>query len=259
MLVGCGDPYKLTASNIAYGSNSAQVLDIYEPRGNTTGLRPVIIAIHGGAWQSGDKVWGKSVAERFAGYGYVVVSINYRLAPEHRWPAQIDDCQAALNYLRSNSIQYNIDPVRIGAFGHSAGGHLASMLALRPNPYGDPAVCAVTANGESDLTVYGTEPIMGNEDQILEAILGSPPWDLAILQDFSPTRWVQFGSNPVWVVHSTGDTNVFFSQGQRMATTLTNFGVPSGFTIIRSDSHNSAWKESESLTAMRAFFARYLQ
>lgn len=260
VFAGCADPHKRLASNVAYGDDPEQQLDVYEPRDafDSSGPRPVIIAVHGGAWQSGDKSWGEQVAEEFASEGYVVASVNYRLAPDHRWPAQIEDCQAAMDYVRSKAVEWRVDPDRVGAIGVSAGGHLAAMLALRPNPHGREAVCAVNANGEGDLTVFGSEPIMANEVQILEAVLGDQPFDSADLADLSPTRWVQNGSNPVWVVHSTGDGNVYFTQGQRFYNELVSHGVDTGFTVIDDDCHGKCWKEGEALRDTRAFFARHL-
>src|SRR5262249_42210323 len=109
------------------------VFDVYEPRSDAGGkARPAILAIHGGAWMSGDKRGiGEDVARIFCPRGYVVFSMNYRLAPEHRWPQQLRDCQAALRHIRERAEAFGIDPARIAAFGVSAGGHLATMLALR--------------------------------------------------------------------------------------------------------------------------------
>lgn len=257
LFAGCGEPHRRLATGVAYGTDPAQQLDVWEPKSGPTGVRPVVIAIHGGGWQGGDKVWGESVAEELTGYGYVVVSINYRLAPTHRWPAQIEDCQAALNYVRAQAVTWNIDPDRVGAFGVSAGGHLASMLTLRPNPSGDAAACAVTANAEGDLTVYGQTPIMANETALLEAVLGLG-FGANDLADISPTNWVVPGSNPVWVIHSTRDSNVYFDQGQRMYDALLSRGVETGFTVLRDGCHNKCWREPEALRAMRGFFGKHL-
>ena len=236
----CFDDHK----HLSYGADPEQGFDWYEPKGplcigdDDRPNRPAIIAIHGGGWQSGDKSWGEQVAEEFCGSGYVVFSINYRLAP---------------------AASFRVDPNRIGAFGVSAGGHLAAMLALRPNPTGSGALCAVSANGEGDLTVYGQTPIMANETALLEAVLGPQPFAPAALADLSPTHWVQAGSSPVWVVHSTGDSNVYFDQGRRLHEALVANGVTTGFTVVEDDCHGKCWKSSKALSDIRAFFRRNLR
>lgn len=256
LIMGCAC-YKEPKKNLVYRADTGPegMFDYYEPISGSGDRRPAIIAIHGGGWQGGDKSWGKQVAEEFCCRGYVVFSVNYRLAPASTWPAQIEDAQAALRYFRSTAKIWGIDPDRIGAFGQSAGGHLAAMLALR-GP--DRVAAAVTANGEGDLRVYGYEPIMANEDQLLSAILGGdPPFDPALLADLSPAFWAP-GGNPVWVIHSTGDQNVYFDQGVRLNTALAQEGIETGITVISDDCHGKCWKERRALSDARDFFERHL-
>jgi acetyl esterase/lipase len=99
-------------------------LDLRIPDG--VGPFPVIVYLHSGGWISGDRTGGPAV--RQARRGYAVASIDYRLAPASIWPAQIEDCKAAVRWLRANAARFQLDPDRIGVFGTSAGGHLASML-----------------------------------------------------------------------------------------------------------------------------------
>jgi len=245
-----------TKKNLVYNTGDpAWTFDYYEPTGPLDGgdQRPAIIAIHGGAWSSGDKSWGEQVAEEFCCKGYVVFSVNYRLAPAHVWPAQINDCQDALIYFRSTASTWGINPDKIGALGVSAGGHLAAMLALRGPARVQAAVCA---NGEGDLTLYGAEPIMANEDNILTDVLG-PGFGLPELTDLSPVTFA-LGGNPVWVVHSTGDDNVFFAQGQHLHNALVGAGVDTGFSVVQDSCHGKCWKDAAPLQAARAFFAKHL-
>jgi acetyl esterase/lipase len=115
--------------DIPYAAKSnAQTLDIYLPdKGN--GPFPVILSIHGGAFKMGDKRDGQ-VMPMLTGLhrGYAVVSINYRLSGEAIWPAQINDCKAAVRWIRANSKKYKLNPDRIAAWGGSAGGHLSAVL-----------------------------------------------------------------------------------------------------------------------------------
>lgn len=114
-------------TNVSYANESpAQKMDIYLPK--TEGPYPVIIWIHGGGYLSGDKS-GSDVnfAKEGLNRGYAVVSINYRLAEEARFPAQIYDVKTAIKYLRANAQTYNLDPNKFAVWGSSAGGHLAAL------------------------------------------------------------------------------------------------------------------------------------
>ncbi|HPG41284.1 MAG TPA: alpha/beta hydrolase [bacterium] len=113
----------------AYADQSpAQKLDIYLPESGD-GPFPVILSIHGGAFSGGDKRDGQ-VTPMLEGLkrGYAVVSINYRLSGEAIWPAQINDCKAAVRWIRANADDYKLAAGKIAAWGGSAGGHLSAML-----------------------------------------------------------------------------------------------------------------------------------
>ena len=101
-----------------------QKLDLYMPGGG--GTPPLIIWIHGGAFRMGSKEDG--VPLEYLAHGYAVASINYRLSQHAVFPAQIEDCKAAVRWLRAQRGEYGLDPQRFAAWGSSAGGHLAAML-----------------------------------------------------------------------------------------------------------------------------------
>lgn len=111
----------------ASGTDYELKCDIYQPIADEP--RPIMLAIHGGAWTTGSKFAMFRHARILANRGYVVMALNYRLAPQHKWPAQIHDCKHAVRWIREHAAQYNADPERVYAFGYSAGGHLAAMLA----------------------------------------------------------------------------------------------------------------------------------
>ncbi|MEQ8791258.1 MAG: alpha/beta hydrolase [Pirellulaceae bacterium] len=102
------------------------LLDLYLPE-KADGPLPVIVGIHGGGWANGSKQGG--TGSFLAARGFAVASINYRLSGEAIFPAQIEDCKSAVRWLRANAEKYDLDPERFGAMGHSAGGHLTSLLA----------------------------------------------------------------------------------------------------------------------------------
>lgn len=108
-----------------YGSRELK-LDLFKPAEQNNPL-PAIVCIHGGGWRNGTGKGFNRIAKYFAERGYVAVSISYRLSGEAPFPAQIQDCKAAVRWLRANAERYGINPDRIGATGHSAGGHLAAL------------------------------------------------------------------------------------------------------------------------------------
>ena len=107
--------------------NKSLKLDLYVPDG--AGPFPVIVWVHGGGWTSGDKALSASGPQvRQTARGYAVASINYRFSQEAKFPAQIEDCKAAVRWLRAHAAEHNLDPARIAVWGDSAGGHLASLM-----------------------------------------------------------------------------------------------------------------------------------
>ncbi len=122
-------------ANVTYVERDGKPLlaDVMIPKaeGTTISKFPAVLLIHGGAWRAGNKTHLRFVGKMLAEHGYVAVMINYRLAPKHKFPAQYDDCQAALEWMRTNADRYQIDPNWIAAWGYSAGGHLSALLATR--------------------------------------------------------------------------------------------------------------------------------
>ena len=110
--------------------NPRQRLDLYVPKiPKADKPLPVVVFIHGGGWQAGDKRGGFGTVRPLVMTGeYAGVSVGYRLTGEAIWPAQIHDCKAAIRWLRANASKYNLDPVQIAVTGNSAGGHLVAML-----------------------------------------------------------------------------------------------------------------------------------
>ena len=123
--------------------------------------------IHGGGWDSLDKSTMRGMGNFLARSGFVAVSVNYRLlhGSENRWPAQLDDVQRAVRWLRANSPKYNVDPEHIGAFGHSAGAQLASLLGMvdtRDNS--DPALAKYSSRVQAVVDVSGPTDFLANKD-----------------------------------------------------------------------------------------------
>ncbi|MFQ5733583.1 MAG: alpha/beta hydrolase fold domain-containing protein [Planctomycetaceae bacterium] len=122
---------KLDVVYARYGKRAMR-LDLFTPRGKT-GPLPAIAVVHGGGWLKGNKQKFRALAIALAKRGYVTAAVGYRLGGEAKFPAGIQDCNAAVRYLRANAKRLGIDPERIGAVGGSAGGHLVGLMATAPH------------------------------------------------------------------------------------------------------------------------------
>jgi acetyl esterase/lipase len=239
--------------------------DFYQPRSDSGRTnRPAILAIHGGAWKGGDKSWGKQIAEELCPFGYVVVSINYRLSsrPNGTWPAQIEDVQKALKYLRANARQFGVDSTRIAALGMSAGGHLATMVALRDDPASpDGRVStAINLDGEHDMTMP-PEQVMADFENILTHVMGHPaPWSDAELRDISTVTFAR-PDVALLTVHGAGDDNVYVTQGDRISAELRSRGAETEFVRLEGkegNCHSDCWKVFSARKAIHRFLDRRL-
>lgn len=167
---------------------------LYSPRGG--GPSPIVIAIHGGAWKSGDtsqyQYWGPWLAER----GIALFAIKYRLVSgeKNRYPAAVQDVAAALKFVHSSAAALNIDPARIGLIGSSAGAHLAAYVGLTA----DIAVKAVVGVcGVYDLVAqWHHDQIARPRDQQTEIFLGKGPMeDRMLYQQASPINYATVKRN----------------------------------------------------------------
>ena len=125
---------KTQYTDVPYGTVSAtQTMNIYLPN-EGEGPFPVIVAIHGGAFKMGNATGG-DVAAMLEGvnHGYAVVSINYRLSDEAIFPAAVNDCKAAIRFIKANASKYNLNADKIAVWGDSAGGNLAAMVGTTAN------------------------------------------------------------------------------------------------------------------------------
>lgn len=259
-------PYDVT-HHLSYDPTigSHGTFDFYEPQSDSVRTdRPAILAIHGGAWKGGDKVWGQQIAEEFCPFGYVVFSINYRLAgrPGGTWPAQIEDVQKALKHIRANARQFRVDPNRIASLGMSAGGHLATMVALRDDPSspGGRVNVAVNLNGEHDMTMP-PEQVMADFENIMTKVMGHPaPWSDAELRDISTVTFARPDVS-VLTVHGAGDDNVYVQQGERITAALRSKGADTEFIRIegrQGNCHENCWRVPVARQALHRFLNRRL-
>jgi acetyl esterase/lipase len=265
-VIGCEESYDVT-EDLRYDSTIGfdGTFDFYEPTSDSGRVnRPAILAIHGGAWRGGDKAWGEQFAEELCPFGYVVFSINYRPSsrPNGRWPAQIEDVQNALKYIRANALQFRIDPTRVASLGMSAGGHLATMVALRDDPVspGGRVSVAINLDGEHDMTMP-PERVMADFEDILTAVMGhAPPWSDAELRDISTVTFARPDAS-LLTVHGVGDDNVYVAQGEQITAELRSKGAETEFVRLEGEDgncHEDCWKVSRARRAMHRFLDRKL-
>jgi len=231
-------------TDIRYGTagGEALLLDAYVP--TTPGdRRPGVVLVHGGAWRGGDKDEFAVEARRLAALGWVAFSVNYRLDARPALPAEVDDVQTAVRWVREHASEYGVDPARIGALGASAGGHLVAMLAtVGEGPLDDGARIrsAVSWSGPMDLTRLAGDPRVGGLTVGLLACRASAcpdQWSLA-----SPVGHVEATDAPLLLINST-DELVPLDQGQVMAARLQAAGVEHRLDVLPGSRHGHVFRD----------------
>ncbi|PZV20365.1 MAG: esterase [Leptolyngbya sp.] len=212
---------------------AALALDLYQPP-SAQGPHPAIVTIYGGAWQRGSPAATARFSSYMAAQGYTVVAIDYRHAPEHRFPTQIEDVQAALAWIRDRAATYSIDPGRMALVGWSAGAHLAMLAAYEPGAL--PIRAVVSYYGPVNLAAgYYDPPVPDPIDTtaVLESFLGGNPEQLPELyQRASPVFAVRPGLPPTLLIYGQRDHIVQLSYGQQMYERLTRSGNPAALIAI---------------------------
>ncbi|OWK42347.1 esterase [Fimbriiglobus ruber] len=223
----------------------AQTLDIYFPEKPSDQPRPLLIWIHGGGWQGGSKAEAPYLSQ--LARGYVFASIEYRFSQKALFPAQIQDCQAAIRWLRANAKKYSIDPDHIGVGGASAGGHLAALVGTSG---GKKAFPAIGENKDQSDRVQAVCDIFGpadfwtvikqaDEDKNVKNIFkwnAGDPYSALIggklgqdkerCEAVSPVHYVSKDSPPFLILHGDHDTLVPYAQSVELADLLGKAGVP---------------------------------
>jgi len=213
-----------TKSNIEYtqGAHEPLKADVYIPNGE--GPFPGVLFIHGGGWQNGNRYQMVKLIKDLANAGYVGFTIEYDVDPVH-FPVSLNESLAALSYFREHAAEFKLDPKRVAVAGSSAGGELAALVALTPQPRatdGQPAgpalapvQAAIIFNGVLDLTA------MGDRSNMVTRYLGGPCTTLpSACDDASPVKHPHPGAPPFFVGHGTSDETVPFSQAEAFVAAL---------------------------------------
>lgn len=239
------------------GWPQALLADVYVPEGE--GPFPAVLVIHGGGWESGDRAQVKGLAERIARRGYVAVNTTYRLAPGAIFPAQLQDVQQAVLWMRAQAATYRIDPTRIGAFGYSAGAHLAALLGGigEAGPLGQPgaAIKAVVAGGTpTDLSKWPAGKL------VPQFIGGNRSQRPAEYRAASPVSYVNTGDPPVFLYHGGADALVPIDHAEDYQKLLAAADVPNELFVLRGRGHILAFlTDGPAVDAALTFLDRHLR
>jgi acetyl esterase/lipase len=249
-------------------------LDTYRPDNDR--VLPGIVWVHGGGWSAGDKSESAEGAIGYARQGYVCFSVNYRLAksPANPWPAQLDDVQRAVRWIRAHADQYHLDAAHLGAIGGSAGGHLVACLGTmdtRDNSdpelakYSSRVTCVVDMSGPSDLTAdFASLGAQGAQAiAIMTNFFGGKTRDQApdLYRDASPVFHIDDKTVPFLIFHGEADELVPVDQARRLDAALRKAGRESKLMTFPGVGHGVAGPEVGSTVAREAlsFLQRHLK
>lgn len=250
---GCQGVKMKKELNVSYGEAAGQtlLLDVFQPAVPAAGPRGALVLVHGGAWSAGDKSEFAPMIPMLVKEGYVAFVVNYRLVtPDaNHWPAQLDDTQRAVRWVRAHADRYGIDARRVGAIGGSAGGHIVACLGTsdtRDNSdaalaaYSSRVSCVVTLCGPVDLTEDLANKVKQGEwtNEQVRILLGGTPAEVPdIARSASPLLHVDARSAPAYIVQGKNDEIVPVDQAVRFDAALKKAGVDS-WLLVHNGGHD---------------------
>ena len=247
LVAGCSTapptvPFTLGTAHRNLTYCNSQNLDLYIPRGAVTSPLPVAMYVHGGGMTAGDKADLSPVfLDALASAGYAVASVNYRLAPGSRFPAQIEDVKCAIRYLRAKAPRYGLNASELFAFGTSVGGQLVTLAALT-GPHSawnaglypaEPSTLRAVADmfGPANLTQRAS----GFSPSGIQQVFGKR--DRRDLLLASPVHFVAVNSPPILIVQGVNDTKVLESQAIELNKDLKTAGDQTRLVLVRNMGH----------------------
>jgi acetyl esterase/lipase len=260
LLAGCSiygppRPGEKIYHNVVFASPGGHDLrmDLYVPK--SAHPVPVVMWIFGGCWRFGSKSYHVNVRD-LTSAGIAVASIQYRTSNIAVYPAQLDDCRAALQWLRENGARYGLDPQRIGASGESAGGHLATLLGGVEGKSRIGAVCALYA--PSDLVALGRLYAKRRKLNYVEKLLGGPmEQKLKLAASGSPINYIGPNMPPCLLIHGDHDHVVPLEESERLFLAQANAGVQTQLLVVPDKGHWFRLGNPE-FAEVSLFFQHYL-
>lgn len=216
-------------------------LDLFRPRGDHP--VPVVLWLHGGGWFTGDKTLAPDLAARARATGCAMAAVDYRLSGQAKFPAQLIDVRDAIRYLRASAGDLGIAPNAVGAWGASAGGHLAALagvtghLPVFPGEGAssvDASLQAVAASyAPVDLAAVVAASGSPGDSSPEAGLLGGIPAELPeAARAASPLSWITGAAPPFQLSHGTGDVLVPHSESEHLYAALTGAGVPAELYLL---------------------------
>jgi acetyl esterase/lipase len=242
-----GFPAPVVERDVIYCSSEGPnlLMDLYYPDSKSTQL-PVVVYVHGGGWYSGDKnsEIGQDFIPELIKRGYLVVAINYRLAPRYEFPAQIEDLKCAVRFLRENAETYGLDPQRIGVFGESAGGHLAALLGVTDENSGFDCTgncCDQSSRVKAVVDMFGpadlTLTFETYRDMLMEHVFGTDDPESNIIKRASPVTYISSDDAPFLIIQGQKDGVVLPNQSEELYQKLVASNVPASLVMVKNAGH----------------------
>jgi acetyl esterase/lipase len=265
-----------TYKDIVYATPTASLsgaqvplhLDLFVPALPAGASFPVVVYIHGGGWHKSDRA-ERATWPALLRHGLAVASIDYRLTDQAPFPAQIHDCKGAIRFLRAHAAKYHLDGAHIGAWGPSAGGHLAALLGTSA---GDRELEGDVGGNLTESSLiqaacdwYGPIDILtcvnGDWDHVLfKPLFGGPVNEhLDLVEKASPNLHISPRCPPFLIMHGDSDGKVAIEQSTLLETALQQAGVAARMVVVPGGGHGgAAWEKPETMKPVIRFFTRYL-
>jgi acetyl esterase/lipase len=204
------------SSDLAYGDDAREKLDVYVPE--RPDHRPVVIFFYGGTWSAGQKSHYAFVGAALAERGYVTVIPDYRLYPEVRFPTFVEDGARAVAWVQQHARDFGGDPDRLVLMGHSAGAHIAALLAFNPSYL---AAAGVRPHSIAGLIGLSGPYALAPDTDTLHAIFSAP----YIPSDWQPVRFADRTAPPTLLLHGADDTAVYSAHAEKLRDALLSQGA----------------------------------
>jgi alpha-L-fucosidase 2 len=241
-------------------NGESQKLDACVPDG--AGPFPAVILVHGGSWRTGDKAtFVKPLFAPLTEAGFAWFSINYRLAPQHTYPAAVDDVVSAVRWVQQHAREYKVDTRRIALVGESAGGHLVALVGARDGrrlnlravvPFYAPCDLAALARSRPDPANDGLRAFFGF-DKLDDAVL-------ARLREGSPITYARKDAPPFLMIHGTGDQRVPFHESEAMCERIRAAGGSCELFAVEGAPHGiGGWEKNPAFQTYKAKLVYWLR